>query len=70
MKYIFLPIFFLSFIFSSCGGTSSKKTPPIVDTTTIDTANVEQLEKELKDLEEKSAQVNNKLDSIDNLLNE
>ena len=70
MKYIFLSVFFLSVIFCSFGGKSNKKNPPIVDTTTIDTANIDQLEKELKDLEEKSSKINNQLDSIDNVLNE
>jgi peptidoglycan hydrolase CwlO-like protein len=69
-KYIFLSVFSLSLLFCSCGGKSNKKNVPIVDTTTIDTANIDQLEKELKDLEEKSSKVNNKLDSIDNVLNE
>lgn len=70
MRFIYLFAFVISLLLFSCGGKSTKKNPPIVDTTTIDTANIVQLEKELKDLEEKSAQVNDKLDSIDNLLNE
>ena len=70
MKIIYPFVFIFSLLLFSCGNKSAKKNPPIVDTTTIDTAGIEQLEKELKDLEEQSAKVNQKIDSIDNLLND
>jgi hypothetical protein len=70
MKFTHLLLIgFVLFLFS-CGGTSNKKKTPIVDTTTVDTAGIEQLEKELKDLETQSSKVNGKIDSIDNVLNQ
>jgi len=55
-------------ILTSCKNDHRK----ILDDNTayIDTASVEQLEEELKNLEEQSSTVNQKIDSIDNLLNE
>jgi hypothetical protein len=52
-------------LLASCG-----KKAPKVDTTTIDTAGVEQLELELKNLEEQSNRINEKLDSINTVVNE
>jgi hypothetical protein len=67
MKIIYTVLIGCSFVFASCGkGVKDQK----VDTTSIDTAGVEQLEKELKALEEQSSKVNQKIDSVDNLLNE
>ena len=70
MKIVYLLAFTSTLLLFSCGGKSTQKTIPLVDTTSIDTAGIEQLEKELKDLEEKSSDLNQKIDSIDNLLNE
>ena len=66
MRFIYLLTFASSLVLFSCGGKSTKKNTPIVDTTAVDTASIEQLEKELNDLEQKSAEVHNKIDSINN----
>lgn len=69
MKTIYIVIAVFSIVLVSCGKSGTKKTSSI-DTTSIDTAGVEQLEKELKDLESQSNRVNEKLDSINNVINE
>lgn len=65
MKYIFYICCLSIIILASCG----KKTPK-VDTTSIDTAGVEQLELELKNLEAQSNRVNERIDSINTIVNE
>ena len=69
MKIIYILLIGFSFVMASCGKGSNKKSPA-ADTSSIDTASVEQLEQELKALEEQSSKVNQKIDSVDNLLNE
>lgn len=69
MKINFFILITLVFCLISCGKSGSKKTP-LVDTTSIDTAGVDQLEKELKDLEAQSARVHEKLDSINKTIDE
>lgn len=65
MKSIYIIIIIATMSLLSCGKKSAK-----VDTTSIDTASVEQLEQELKNLEVQSNRVNEKLDSINNVINE
>lgn len=69
MKHLYLIVMVVSLLIVSCG-KGSKSNQPAIDTTSIDTADIEQLEKELKDLEEQSSKINQKIDSVDNLLNE
>lgn len=69
MKIIYILLIGGSLAIASCGKGANKKTSD-PDTSSIDTASVEQLEQELKDLEEQSSKVNQKIDSVDNLLNE
>ncbi len=69
MKFIYPILVMLAIGFISCGKSGSKKTT-LADTTSIDTAGVEQLELELKDLEVQSNRVNERLDSINNVINE
>lgn len=69
MKYFYLIIVCTTLLMAACG-KGSKPNQPAVDTTSIDTADIEQLEKELKALEEQSSRINQKIDSVDNLLNE
>ncbi len=68
MKIIYIALVGCSLAIMSCGKGGEKNSD--VGTTSIDTASVEQLEQELKNLEEQSSEVNQKIDSIDNLLNE
>jgi hypothetical protein len=65
MRKIYLMLCLTVLVLSSCG-----KKSPKVDTTSIDTAGVEQLELELKNLEAQSNRVNEKIDSINTIVTE
>jgi peptidoglycan hydrolase CwlO-like protein len=63
MNKVYIALIISLFFLASCGTGNSKKTS-LVDTTTIDTAGIEQLEKELIDLENQSAKIHDRMDSI------
>ena len=61
MRFIWIPIIALTFSIASCG-----KSGPKSKLDTEDTLSVEEMEQELKNLENESARIDEQLDSINN----